>query len=62
MDSLTNEQNYLSLSKKEGPGFLFINNYQSNKFVLTAKFMTKRALNVDADQNLQAIMAVSEWI
>lgn len=48
MESLTKEWNRLSLSEKEGPGFLLSNSYQSNNFVLAAKFLTKEALNVDA--------------
>ena len=48
MESLASKWNRLSLSEKEGPGFLLSNSYQSNNFTLAAKFLTKRALSVDA--------------
>ena len=48
MDELTNHCNGLSLSNKEGPTFNLEKEMATPKFIIAAKFFTRRALNMEA--------------
>ncbi|XP_075655919.1 uncharacterized protein LOC142626035 [Castanea sativa] len=48
MDDLTTNWNRLTLSDREGPGYCLDDELSSQEFFLATKFLTKRALNVDA--------------
>ena len=48
MDELTNHCNGLSLSNKEGPTFDLEKEMATPKFIIAAKFFTRRALNMEA--------------
>ena len=48
MDDLTTNWNQLALSDKEGPRFSLDEELSSPEFTIATKFLTKRALNIDA--------------
>ena len=48
MDELTSNWNRLTLSDREGPGYSLDDELSSQEFFLATKFLTKRAVNVDA--------------
>ena len=47
MDDLAQDWSYLTLSDREGPGYCLSEEDSSSDFYIAAKFLTKRALNVD---------------
>ena len=48
MDELTKKWNGLSLSQREGPKFQMRSDLATTEYIIAAKFLTKRALNMDA--------------
>ena len=48
MEDLTTNWNRLTLSDKEGPGCSLDEELSSPEFIIATKFLTKRALNIDA--------------
>ncbi|XP_050243995.1 uncharacterized protein LOC126692427 [Quercus robur] len=48
MEELTSKCDNLSLSVREGKSIILSNKHQESKFVLAAKFYTRRALNIEA--------------
>ena len=48
MDELTTKWNGLSLSQREGPKFQMRLDLATTEYIIAAKFLTKRALNMDA--------------
>ena len=48
MEELTKNWKYLTLSECEGSNFHIKEEHAKTKFILAAKFLTKRALNIDA--------------
>ena len=48
MDELTKQWKGLSLSQREGPKFSMVPKLATMEYIITAKFLTKRALNMDA--------------
>ena len=48
MDELTKKWNGLSLSQREGPKFQMRSDLATTEYIIPAKFLTKRALNMDA--------------
>ncbi|KAK9987692.1 hypothetical protein SO802_027931 [Lithocarpus litseifolius] len=48
MDELTKQWKGLSLSQREGPKFRMRPDLATTEYIITAKFLTKRALNMDA--------------
>ncbi|KAL0012219.1 hypothetical protein SO802_007327 [Lithocarpus litseifolius] len=48
MDELTKQWKGLSLSQREGPTFRMRPNLATTEYIIAAKFLTKRALNMDA--------------
>lgn len=62
MKSVTKNWSCLSLSKQEGPGCCLLEDLSSQEFIIAAKFLTKRALSVDAIVNtFNPFMAFSYW-
>ena len=47
MDNITQSWSRLSLSEREGPGCNLTNDDQNSNYSIIAKFLTKRALNMD---------------
>ena len=47
MDELTKQWKGLSLSHREGPKFWMRSNLATIEYIIAAKFLTKRALNMD---------------
>ena len=48
MEELTKNWNNLTLSECEGSNFHIKEEHAKTEFILAAKFLTKRALNIDA--------------
>jgi len=48
MDDLTNQWSGLSISNREGLVFKLAQEMVTTKFIITTKFFTKQALNIDA--------------
>ena len=48
MDELTKQWKGLSLSQREGPKFQMRLDLATTEYIIAAKFLTKRALNMDA--------------
>lgn len=48
MEDLTINWNHLTLSDKEGPGCSLDEELSSSEFIIATKFLTKKALNIDA--------------
>ena len=48
MDELTKQWKGLSLSQWEGPKFRMRSDLATTEYIIAAKFLTKRALNLDA--------------
>ena len=48
MEDLTKQWTGLSISNREGPKFRLHNELAAPVFIIAAKFLTKRALNIDA--------------
>lgn len=48
MEELTCKCDNMSLSAREGKSVILSNKHQESKFVLAAKFYTRRALNMEA--------------
>ena len=48
MEDLTKQWTGLSISHREGPKFRLHNELAASVFIIAAKFLTKRALNIDA--------------
>ena len=47
MDDLAQSWNWLTLSKREGLGYSLKNDNSVIDFSITAKFLTKKAINID---------------
>ena len=47
MDDLAQSWNRLTLSNKEGPGCCLLDDGRSQKFSITAKFLTRRAITME---------------
>ena len=47
MDDLAQSWNWLTLSKREGLGYSLTNDNSVIDFSITAKFLTKKAINID---------------
>ena len=48
MDELTKQWKGLSLSQREGPKFRMRSDLATTEYIIVAKFLTKRTLNMDA--------------
>lgn len=48
MEDLTKTWSNLSLNKREGSDFTLHNNHRSSEFIIVAKFLTRRVLNMEA--------------
>ena len=48
MEEITKTWNNLSLNNREGSGFTLQNKLKSFEFLMAAKFLTKRVLNIEA--------------
>ncbi|XP_030963782.1 uncharacterized protein LOC115984941 [Quercus lobata] len=48
MEDLTTSWNHLSLSEKEGPGCCLTSELKCQEYIIAAKFLTKRTMNMDA--------------
>ena len=48
MEDLTRSWNKLSLDEREGSRFILKNQLWSSEFIIVAKFLTKRVLNMEA--------------
>ena len=48
MEELSQKWTNLSLSKREGPGFCLEDKFTSKEHIIATKFLTKRALNIEA--------------
>lgn len=48
MEDLTKQWNGLTISHREGPKFRLHNDMATSVFIIAAKFLTKRALNINA--------------
>ena len=47
MDDLAQSWNRLTLSDREGPGCCLLDDDSSQKFSIAAKFLTRRAINME---------------
>ena len=47
MDELAHSWNRLTLSEREGPGCCLLDDEKVEKFSIVAKFLTKRAINME---------------
>ena len=47
MDDLAQSWNRLTLSDREGPGYCLLDDESNEKFSIAAKFLTKRAINME---------------
>ena len=48
MEDLTKTWSNLSLNKREGSDFTLHNNHRSSEFIIVAKFLTRRVLNMES--------------
>jgi len=62
MEDLAHSWNQLTLSEREGSGCSLTHDESVTEFSITAKFLTRRALNVEVIKNIHTTVENKEWL